>query len=684
MRGAWLSAVGLAVFVVGGCARVSDAPGRVPPAATGFFRVGQDGEGRWWAHRPDGSRFVPIGIDHVKYDGFVCEALGFKQAYKEANERDFGGDEKRWAEDTIRKLKAWGFNLLGPGANTNLFGQGLAYAKQLPMGAKFLAKDDPDTKLATYMPNMFSPKFPAYCDAVAARECAPRANDPDLFGYFLDNEIHWWGAGSPNGGLGLFDAAAKLPATHSARQALAAFLAERGIDDPATADDRIREAFVLMAARRFFSVTTAAIRRYDTNHLILGVRFAGLTGAHEAVWRACGEFCDVVSFNSYPYADLRRNVVWAENGIEPVTLGAAFRRKHEIARKPLMVTEWSFPALDAGLPCTKGCGQRVETQAERRDASALCARTMLSLPFLIGYDYFMWVDEPPLGVVKGFMENSNYGLVNEDGKVYGLLTAAFAEIHRDPVATRLVPPPAPFARPQGVFTLAEVRRKVGGVAAPPFAVRVGAKRISPKVNFMVCLRGDDRKLRWCEVSRVAAVETAADGSLLVTGEGRDGDYGFRAVCAVGGLAGTNAYSVSLVRLENVGTKPLRPESFYFQLFEPFASATPDVSAYTPNVYRRIWRQAWFEPDGGRFSGLLTWADRVSTFLFWKGANGKGVHPDASFFPERRLSLKPGEAYAPTAGSVYVVGLTGTGGEAAWRKASDELNEKVCSAQATAR
>lgn len=172
-----------------------------------------------------------------------------------------------------------------------------------------------------------------------------------------------------------------------------AFLAARGVNDPKAADAATREAFVLAAARRFFSVTT--------------------------------------------------------------------RRKHEIARRPLMVTEWSFPALDAGLPCTKGCGQRVETQADRRAASVLCAQTMLSLPFLIGYDYFMWVDEPPLGVVKGFMENSNYGLVSEDGKPYAELTQAFAALHRDPVAARLRPPPVRRAQPEGVRTLAEVARAVG-------------------------------------------------------------------------------------------------------------------------------------------------------------------------------------------------------------------------------
>ena len=105
------------------------------------------------------------------------------------------------------------------------------------------------------------------------------------------------------------------------------------------------------------------------------------------------------------------------------------------------------------------------------------------------------------------------------------------------------------------------------------------------------------------------------------------------------------------------------------------ASDPDLFGYFLDNEIHWWGAG--SPDGGKFSCLLTWADRVSTFLFWRGANGKGVHPDASFFPERRLSLEPGEAYAPTTGTVYVVGLTGTGGASAWREASDELNEKVC-------
>jgi len=95
----------------------------------------------------------------------------------------------------------------------------------------------------------------------------------------------------------------------------------------------------------------------------------------------------------------------------------------------MMVTEWSFPALDSGLPCTKGAGQRFRTQAERTQATDTYARTILSLSFMIGYDYFMWVDQPVLGISSAFPENSNYGITNEDGVPYAGLVRVLSKIN---------------------------------------------------------------------------------------------------------------------------------------------------------------------------------------------------------------------------------------------------------------
>ena len=85
---------------------------------------------------------------------------------------------------------------------------------------------------------------------------------------------------------------------------------------------------------------------------MLGARFAGLNGAHPAVWEIAGRHCDVVTFNIYPWADLERNVVRLYPAPDAETLADAFAARHAVVKKPFLITEWSFPALDSGLPCT--------------------------------------------------------------------------------------------------------------------------------------------------------------------------------------------------------------------------------------------------------------------------------------------------------------------------------------------
>ena len=207
---------------------------------------------------------------------------------------------------------------------------------------------------------------------------------------------------------GLFDAVAKLPETHSAKIAQRAFLAEKGVTGEPSAE--VKLAFLKRAADLYFRISSEAIRRHDPNHLVMGARFAGLGGAHPAVWEASGRYCDVVTFNCYPWADLDRNVVLTERGGNAKRITEAFTEQYGYVKRPMLVTEWSFPALDSGLPCTGGAGQRFQTQALRTQATELFAKTMLSLPFLVGYDYFMWVDEPPEGISEAFPELRHFRL----------------------------------------------------------------------------------------------------------------------------------------------------------------------------------------------------------------------------------------------------------------------------------
>jgi len=98
--------------------------------------------------------------------------------------------------------------------------------------------------------------------------------------------------------------------------------------------------------------------------------------------------------------------------------------------EPMIITEWSFPALDSGLPCKHGAGMRVDTQEQRAACYRIFANSMAGLPFMIGYHYFMWADEPAQGISRAFPEDSNYGLVNEKDAPYEVFTRTVADVNR--------------------------------------------------------------------------------------------------------------------------------------------------------------------------------------------------------------------------------------------------------------
>ncbi|MCX7688313.1 MAG: hypothetical protein N2045_10120 [Fimbriimonadales bacterium] len=419
---------------------------RVKPArqrATGFFRVEQV-EGVWWFIDPSGNLFLALGTDHASYFVHWCEALGYAPYHRNMERRH--GSEARWAEETLQRLKAWGFTALGVNHSIYLRHKGLPHPEQiLGMGQGFAYHDDLVKPIHwTGFPNVFSPEWESWCDWVAYERCRPNRDDPWLLGYMLDNELEWFGKDYLPWGLAV--EALRRPAGHTARVALADLLRQRYKGDiaafnraweanlrdfreiaesetpPAIRTPRAQQdgiAFVRLAARRYFETATRAIRKHDPNHLILGCRFAGDA---PPIWDIAGEYCDVISVNTYPRIDLRQGRVldWEER----------LRQWHKESKRPLMITEWSFPALDSGLPCKHGAGMRVDTQSQRARCFRIFQETALSLPFVVGSNFFMWVDEPAQGVSRTFPEDSNYGLVNEQGVPYRELVATATEVHR--------------------------------------------------------------------------------------------------------------------------------------------------------------------------------------------------------------------------------------------------------------
>ena len=664
-------------------------------SAGGFYRVRQDDAGRWWVVAPDGRDVFLRGIDHASWNGHWCEALGV-YPYGEEMKKRFGGDKAAWEAETLERLGAWGFNALGNGCAKELRNRGFVHIEFLAMGEKFCAKGG-DCAISTFegvpgsaFPNVFHPDFAAFCDERAREMCAPQRDNPSILGYFFDNELAWGAKGAA--ATGMYDAVAKMPPSHPARQALDAFLAERGVADAGTiVPEETKTEFLRLAARRYFEVVSAAIRRHDPNHLLLGARFAGLSSAHQVVWEEAGKICDILTFNNYPWADLDENVVYfsKRNGIRATD---AYALRYGWAKRPMIITEWSFPALDAGVPSSCGAGQRFRTQAERTQATELFARTLLALPFMVGYDYFMWVDEPALGISKKFPEDSNYGLVNERGEPYREITEMFTRINHEAEALHArgeMPEARPVDRAaQAAAALFPEKQQAynskvqytGGdageyslstAAGLVLKGRVGSRNVfdSVSVDGLGCGRFTLMVFNgaYLDIDRVESAEwDSTRGALRVTGVGGAARRAFRVVCDIVPFAAKPWFGANIVSVENTGEEEFSDLKVFFRQYAPWYGDWAKGGYRAPqNVWKAPSSAVWIRSADGAWCGAATYAPTVRNFVYWISGEG-APHPDAMFSPAGSTRLAAGARWEPR-GQVWMVAAAGIGGPDGWQR-----------------
>ncbi len=411
--------------------------------ATGFFHMERI-DGRDWPIDPTGRAVILAGTQHIKPGGTHSDAVGYSP-YGRFVATNYPS-VNAWADETLARLNDWGFTMLGNACALGVLAhKTLPHVRNIQLGQR-VSRGDPDWyirewgfKPCSALPNVFHPDFAAACEWRAREMCAPYKDDPWLIGWFIDNELAWWGTSKRIESTGVYALVAKLPKTHSARKVLDAFLAERDLEVGPDVPRQAKVDFLRLYARTYYEKTSSAIRKADPNHMVLGSRYAGLDGAAPVVWEEAGKCCDVVTFNCYPWADLGSGIVYDVEGGVPMT--ERLREYYGYAKAPLMITEWSFPALDHGHPCLVGAGQRFRTQKERVEATMLFAKTLLADPHVAGYDYFKWNDQPKTGSSRFSPEDCNYGLVNDFGVPYEGITQAFKELHGNLVRWRTAAPP---------------------------------------------------------------------------------------------------------------------------------------------------------------------------------------------------------------------------------------------------
>jgi len=424
--------------------------------ATGWFRTEQIG-GTWWLVTPDGHLFFSAGADCVgtwshtfvegRRDWFewlpeeddprfrgtygyaknahsMAETIGGEGqtfGFYAANLIRLHGEgwQAAWRDETLARLKSWGFNTVGNWSAWDVMHEGdMPFVVHLS-----LASVRPIAAAAGYWAPMMDVYDPSFAEAVdrATKGGTDRWRDNNrCIGYFVDNELAWEGVVQ-----GVLGSGPEQPA----RVAFLAFLQERhggleglntawGTDfstwEALTEPERRTEvasadldAFLEAFAATYFETIAEAMGKYAPNQLYLGSRFAT---APEPVVRACARFADVVSFNIYA-----------------PELGPRDSALFHALDKPVIIGEFHFGATDRGMFHTGLVP--VATQAERGSAYVRYLESMLRHPAVVGTHWFQYMDQPTTGRHYDG-ENYNIGLVDVTDQPYPHLTGAAAELHR--------------------------------------------------------------------------------------------------------------------------------------------------------------------------------------------------------------------------------------------------------------
>jgi hypothetical protein len=357
---------------------------------TGFFHT-QQMEGRWWLVTPDGNAFFSKGVDNVSF------------APESDNSPKAPADPAAWAKAASAQLREWNFNTAGAWSSSLLYTTGIVYAPTIGLASAVQR----DVWLKGGVVDFFSAEFRNAADRVAERLCAPHSKDPWLLGYFTDNELRWgkdWRSGES-----LLEGYLKMPEGSAGLRKATEFVSSRGRKASELTDDD-KNSFVRLVAEEYGRVAREAIRRHDPNHLVLGCRFASYPG--DLVLQGVGPYFDIVSFHSY-------NAAAPLERLQQIT---------KITGKPTMVTEFSFKAMDSGLPNTKGAARPVATQQDRADGFTSYVQALAALPGCVGFHWFEYRDEPKEGRrLDG--ENSNYGLVRIDFTPWEVLTKRMQHVN---------------------------------------------------------------------------------------------------------------------------------------------------------------------------------------------------------------------------------------------------------------
>ena len=241
------------------------------------------------------------------------------------------------------------------------------------------------------MPDVYASDYAARVDSSAASQCKPLRDDPYLLGYFIGNELPWPGRESELAEIILAGEESPM------KETLEKFLSAG--DTPER-----RKEFAYESYSKFLSTVCSAIKKYDPNHLNLGLRF-GDPPSPEIITES-KKYFNVFSINHYGYS-VSHDVI---------------QHIYDLTGLPVIIGEFHFGIPGRGL--APGLAQTVNPE-ERATAYRYYVENAAAHPAVIGTHWFQWIDQPSTGRFDG--ENYNIGLVDVTDRPYPEMIKATKE-----------------------------------------------------------------------------------------------------------------------------------------------------------------------------------------------------------------------------------------------------------------
>ncbi len=378
---------------------------------TGFWHVEKHGD-RFWLVDPDGCLNIHRAVCSVNPGrSGEQQAASFKEKFM---------TKEFWGDATVKLLREYSFNGTGSWSDLKSLEQApshqtkpLAHTLNLALMGEYGKDRSVQVPGHRGYPNdgifVFDPEFEAFCDQSVARKVADLKDDPNLLGYFTDNELPFK--------MNALEGYLKLesPNDHG-RKAAETWLAKRGKTKDQI-EDQDRWMFLGYLGDRYSSITAKAIRKHDPNHLVLGPRLYSDNRVRQTLMKSIAKYIDIISFNYYG--------VWTP-------LEEQIKGWTQWTGKPFMVTEWYTKGEDSGLPNTTGAGWIVKTQKDRGAFYQNYTLALLESGNCVGWHWFKYQDNDPTAKnPEPSNIDANKGIVGNRYEPYVDLLSAAKQINEN-------------------------------------------------------------------------------------------------------------------------------------------------------------------------------------------------------------------------------------------------------------